>query len=122
MSNGLAAAVDTLDDDPGLSLAIITGAGGSFCAAWISRHSHAARTCWRRGEAGFTSVHQPPIIAAVEGFALAGGTELAPQTDLIVTADNLGLRYPEVKRELVAGARACCGCLSVPAQIAVGWH
>ena len=60
VSNDLAAAMDKLDDDPGLSVGIVTGAGGSFCAGWISRPSPAARTSWPRAAAWASpSGHRP---------------------------------------------------------------
>lgn len=53
-----------------------------------------------------------PLIAAVEGYALAGGTELALATDLIVASKDSAFGIPEVKRGLVAGGGDCCGCRS----------
>ena len=104
VANGLAAAVDRLDGDPGLSVGIVTGAGGSFCAGMDLK-------AFARGELpivegrgmGFTE--RPPVkplIAAVEGYALAGGTELALATDLIVASKDSAFGIPEVKRGLVA--------------------
>lgn len=55
---------------------------------------------------------RPPLIAAVEGYALAGGTELALAADLIVAARDSAFGIPEVKRGLVAGGGDCCGCRS----------
>lgn len=116
VSNGLAAAVDTLDDDPGLSLAIITGAGGSFCAGMDLKAFARGENVLAKGRGlGFTErPPAKPIIAAVEGFALAGGTELALATDLIVAANNSAFGIPEVKRGLVAGAG---GLLRLPQRI-----
>lgn len=116
VANGLAAAVDRLDDDPGLSVGILTGAGGSFCAGMDLK-------AFARGELpivegrgmGFTE--RPPVkplIAAVEGYALAGGTELALATDLIVASRESAFGIPEVKRGLVAGGG---GLLRLPQRI-----
>jgi enoyl-CoA hydratase len=116
VANGLAAAVDRLDDDPGLSVGILTGAGGSFCAGMDLK-------AFARGELpivegrgmGFTE--RPPVkplIAAVEGYALAGGTELALSTDLIVASKDSAFGIPEVKRGLVAGGG---GLLRLPQRI-----
>ena len=116
VSRGLADAVDRLDDDPGLSVGILTGAGGSFCAGMDLK-------AFARGEVpvvegrgmGFTE--RPPVkplIAAVEGYALAGGTELALATDLIVASKDSAFGIPEVKRGLVAGGG---GLLRLPARI-----
>ncbi len=116
VSNGLAAAVDQLDDDPGLSLAIITGAGGSFCAGMDLKAFARGENVLAKGRGlGFTE--RPPVkpmIAAVEGFALAGGTELALATDLIVASKDSAFGIPEVKRGLVAGAG---GLLRLPQRI-----
>ncbi|OBF00227.1 crotonase/enoyl-CoA hydratase family protein [Mycobacterium sp. 852002-10029_SCH5224772] len=116
VANGLAAAVDRLDDEPGLSVGILTGAGGSFCAGMDLK-------AFARGELpivegrgmGFTE--RPPVkplIAAVEGYALAGGTELALATDLIVASRDSAFGIPEVKRGLVAGGG---GLLRLPQRI-----
>ena len=116
VSHGLAAAVDRLDEDPGLSVGVLTGAGGSFCAGMDLK-------AFARGELpivegrgmGFTE--RPPVkplIAAVEGYALAGGTELALATDLIVASRESAFGIPEVKRGLVAGGG---GLLRLPQRI-----
>lgn len=116
VANGLAEAVDRLDGDPGLSVGILTGAGGSFCAGMDLK-------AFARGELpivegrgmGFTE--RPPVkplIAAVEGYALAGGTELALATDLIVASRESAFGIPEVKRGLVAGGG---GLLRLPHRI-----
>ncbi|MEB4209017.1 crotonase/enoyl-CoA hydratase family protein [Mycobacterium sp. 94-17] len=116
VANGLAAAVDRLDSETGLSVGILTGAGGSFCAGMDLK-------AFARGELpivegrgmGFTE--RPPVkplIAAVEGYALAGGTELALATDLIVASKDSAFGIPEVKRGLVAGGG---GLLRLPQRI-----
>src|ERR1700733_143068 len=116
VARGLADAVDRLDGDQGLSVGILTGAGGSFCAGMDLK-------AFARGEVpivegrgmGFTE--RPPVkplIAAVEGYALAGGTELALATDLIVASKDAAFGIPEVKRGLVAGGG---GLLRLPERI-----
>jgi enoyl-CoA hydratase len=116
VAHGLADAVDRLDGDPGLSVGILTGAGGTFCAGMDLK-------AFARGEVpivegrgmGFTE--RPPVkplIAAVEGYALAGGTELALATDLIVASKDASFGIPEVKRGLVAGGG---GLLRLPTRI-----
>jgi enoyl-CoA hydratase len=101
---GLADAVDELDDSPELSVAILTGAGGTFCAGMDLKAFAAGEAPFVPGRGiGFTErPPRKPIIAAVEGFALAGGTELVLATDLIVAAKNAKFGIPEVKRGLVA--------------------
>jgi enoyl-CoA hydratase len=116
VSQGLANAMDRLDGDPGLSVAILTGAGGSFCAGMDLKAFARGEDVAIEGRGmGFTE--RPPVkplIAAVEGYALAGGTELALATDLIVASKDSVFRIPEVKRGLVAGGG---GLLRLPQRI-----
>jgi enoyl-CoA hydratase len=109
LSDGVAAALDELDGDDGLSIAVMTGAGNGFCAGMDLKAFAAGQTPWHetRGFAGI--VQQPPrkpIIAAVEGFAVAGGLEVALACDLLVVARGAKLGIPEVKRSLIAAGGA----------------
>lgn len=114
---GVAAAMDELDSNDSIHVAIITGAGGTFCAgmdlkAFVSGEMPMVEG---RGFAGLTEAPpRKPLIAAVEGYALAGGLELAISCDLIVTADNAKFGIPEVKRGLAAAAG---GLMKLPRQI-----
>jgi enoyl-CoA hydratase len=116
VSQALADATDRLDDDPGLSVGILTGAGGSFCAGMDLKAFVRGENVVVKGRGmGFTE--RPPVkplIAAVEGYALAGGTELALATDLIVASRDSAFGIPEVKRGLVAGGG---GLLRLPERI-----
>jgi len=102
---GIAAALDELDGDAELSIGVITGAGKGFCAgmdlkAFVTGESPYAGD---RGFAGITErASVKPLIAAIEGFAVAGGLEVALSCDLIVAARGAKLGIPEVKRSLVA--------------------
>jgi enoyl-CoA hydratase len=109
VATGIAAALDELDGDPDLSVGVLTGAGKGFCAgmdlkAFVAgERPHAAD----RGFAGI--VQRPPtkpLIAAVEGFAVAGGLEVALACDVIVASRRARLGIPEVKRSLVAAGGA----------------
>jgi enoyl-CoA hydratase/carnithine racemase len=109
VANGIAAAMDELDGDDELRVGIVTGAGGYFSAgmdlkAFVSGESPYA------GDRGFAGITQrssrKPLIAAVEGFALAGGFEIALSCDLIVASREARFGIPEVKRSLVAAAGA----------------
>jgi enoyl-CoA hydratase len=115
-SHALAAAMDQLDDDPALSVGVLTGAGGTFCAGMDLKAFARGENVVVEGRGlGFTE--RPPVkplIAAVEGYALAGGTELALATDLIVAASNSAFGIPEVKRGLVAAGG---GLLRLPQRI-----
>jgi enoyl-CoA hydratase len=109
VAEGIAAALDRLDEDPSLRAGILTGAGGTFCAGMDLKAFVAGERPFvaNRGFAGI--VQRPPrkpLIAAVEGWALAGGFEVALACDLIVAARDAGFGIPEVKRGLVAAAGA----------------
>jgi enoyl-CoA hydratase len=109
VANGMAEALDRLDAENGLRVGIVTGAGGYFSAgmdlkAFVQGQSPYA------GDRGFAGITQrssaKPLIAAVEGFALAGGFEIALSCDLIVASSEARFGIPEVKRSLVAAAGA----------------
>jgi enoyl-CoA hydratase len=102
---GIASALDELDADSELSVGIVTGAGGFFCAGMDLKAFVTGERPWvgDRGFAGITGrAADKPLIAAIEGFAVAGGLEIALACDLIVAAAGAKLGVPEVKRSLVA--------------------
>jgi len=106
---GIAAALDELDDTADLSVGVLTGAGKGFSAGMDLKAFVAGERPYAgdRGFAGITQrPAQKPLIAAVEGFALAGGLEIALACDVIVAARGTRLGIPEVKRSLVAAAGA----------------
>ena len=102
---GIAAAIDTLENDSTLTVGIITGAGEHFCAGMDLKaflRGERPRTS-ERGFAGLVEMPpSKPLIAAVEGSALAGGFEIVLATDLIVASKTATFGLPEVKRGLVA--------------------
>jgi enoyl-CoA hydratase len=113
----LAAAMDTLDGDDGLSVGVLTGAGGNFSAGMdLKAFLRGERPDLPgRGLGGITQTPtRKPLIAAVEGWALAGGFELLLACDLIVAAETARFGVPEVKRGLVAGGGAA---LKLPRRI-----
>jgi len=107
VATGIAAAIDELDGDPELSLGVLTGAGKGFCAGMDLKAFVAGESAWA-GDRGFAGITQrsaeKPLIAAVEGFAVAGGLEIALACDLLVAAKGAKLGIPEVKRSLIAAA------------------
>ena len=109
VAEGLAAAMDRLDDDAGLRVGILTGAGGYFCAGMDLKAFVAGEQPYA-GDRGFAGITErpprKPLIAAVEGFAMAGGFEIALACDLVVAARGARLGIPEVRRSLVAAAGA----------------
>ncbi|UQB73174.1 crotonase/enoyl-CoA hydratase family protein [Rhodococcus ruber] len=107
VAKALAAAVDEFEARPDLVVGIVTGAGGTFCAGMdLKAFTRGERPSLPgRGFAGLTErPPTKPLIAAVEGWALAGGCELALSADLVVAARGAKFGLPEVKRGLVAAA------------------
>lgn len=111
VSIGVGDALERAQHDPGVRAVVITGAGDkSFCAGAdlkaISRRENLYHP--DHGEWGFAGyVHHfidKPTIAAVNGTALGGGTELALASDLVVADERATFGLPEVKRGLIAAA------------------
>ena len=116
-AEGIAAALDRLDSEDDLRVAILTGAGGTFCSGMDLKGFLKGETpsVKGRGFGGVTEAPpQKPLIAAVEGYALAGGLELMIACDLVVANENAKFGIPETKRGLVAGAG---GLLRLPDQM-----
>ena len=107
LAAGLAAGLDELDADDGLSIGVITGAGRGFCAGMDLKAFVAGESPHVPGR-GFAGIAEraaaKPLIAAIEGFAVAGGLEVALACDLICAARGARMGIPEVKRGLVAAA------------------
>jgi enoyl-CoA hydratase len=109
LSDAVASALDRLDEDDGLRIGIVTGAGGVFCSGMDLKAFVTGGIPWAkdRGFAGMTyRASRKPLIAAVEGYALAGGFEVALACDLIVSGRNAQFGIPEVKRGLLAAGGA----------------
>jgi enoyl-CoA hydratase len=113
LSHGLVAAVDELDGDAGLTAGVLTGAGRGFSAGMafgrgedIGPMMHFIRTGSRK-----------PLIGAVEGFALAGGLELALTCDLLVAAKGAKFGIPETSVGLFAAAG---GLVRLPSRVGYG--
>jgi enoyl-CoA hydratase len=117
VARGIAAAVDEFDDAGDVRVIILTGAGGTFSAGMDLKG-------FLRGDSpvvagrGFGGITQrppaKPMIAAVEGYALAGGFELALSCDLIVASETAKFGLPEVRRGLAAAAG---GLLRLPRRL-----
>ena len=109
LAHGIAAALDELDADDALTVAVLTGAGGFFCAGMDLGAFVKGESPWV-GDRGFAGIalrgSRKPLIAAIEGFAVAGGMEVALSCDLIVAARGAKMGIPEVKRSLVAAGGA----------------
>ncbi|MCZ2824263.1 MULTISPECIES: crotonase/enoyl-CoA hydratase family protein [unclassified Modestobacter] len=104
-TEALAAAIDEFDARDDVAVLVLTGAGGTFCAGMdLKAFARGERPRIEgRGFAGLTEAPPAkPLIAAVEGWALAGGCELALSADLVVAARDARFGIPEVKRGLFA--------------------
>lgn len=116
-SEAIAAAMERLDSDAGLSIGILTGAGEHFCAGMDLKAFLAGERIELEGRGLAGLVMRPPqkpLIAAVEGYALAGGFEIALACDLIVASESSVFGLPETKRGLIAGSG---GLMRLPERI-----
>lgn len=120
---GLGDALEDAENDRGVWALVLTGAGDkAFCAGADLKAvvrgedlmpTDQPRASW--GFAGYVTHHiSKPTVAAVNGFALGGGTEIALASDLVVAADTASFGLPEVKRGIHAGAG---GVFRLPQQI-----
>lgn len=117
LAEALAQALDNFDSNDGLSVCVITGAGGTFCAGMDLKGFSRGEipVIPGRGFAGMVAAPpRKPVIAAVEGYALGGGFEIALACDLIVAASNASFGLPEVKRGLTANGG---GLLRLPQRL-----
>ncbi|MFC3865823.1 crotonase/enoyl-CoA hydratase family protein [Alcaligenes aquatilis] len=117
-AQALAQALDEFDADPSIAVGVLTGANNTFCAGMDLKAF--AKTGQRPyvGDRGFAGICErppaKPLIAAVEGYCLAGGFEIALSCDLIVAADSANFGLPEVKRGIVPGSG---GMVRLPSRI-----
>jgi enoyl-CoA hydratase len=117
VAEGVAAALDRLDGEASLSVGVLTGAGGTFSSGMDLKGFLKGETpvIEGRGLAGLTEAPpRKPLIAAVEGYALAGGFEMVLACDLVVASSDAKFGIPEVKRGLVAGGG---GLLRLPQRL-----
>jgi enoyl-CoA hydratase len=109
VAEGIASALDELDRGEELTVGVLTGAGKGFSAGMDLKAFVAGERPWV-GDRGFAGIvrrsARKPLIAAVEGFAMAGGLEIALACDLLVASRDARLAIPEVKRSLVAAGGA----------------
>lgn len=122
LSGVVGSALEELESDPSLSVGVVTGTGRAFCAGADLKGIAAGEALHAPGhpEWGFAGLVEHPIgkplIAAVNGFALGGGTEIALACDLTVMAESAVFGLPEVKRGLLAAAG---GVIRLPRQVPV---
>jgi enoyl-CoA hydratase len=120
VAQGIGRAIDELDSDDALAVGVLTGAGKGFSSGMDLKAFVAGESPYY-GDRGFAGIVQrpalKPLIAAIEGFAIAGGCEIALACDLIVAARGARLGVPEVKRSLVAAGGAL---LRLPRRLPAG--
>lgn len=110
LSAAVGAALDEANSDPEIRVIVLTGAGRAFCAGADLKEIAAGNSLEADGhpEWGFAGYVRhwvdKPTIAAVNGFALGGGTEIVLASDIAVVDENATLGLPEVKRGLFAAA------------------
>jgi len=117
VARGLERAMAELDERPDLRVAILTGAGGNFCAGMDLKAFAKGERPWLPGTGFAGLVQRPPgkpLIAAVEGYALAGGLEIALACDLLVASRSARFGIPEVRRGLAAAAG---GLMRLPMRV-----
>ncbi len=116
LAQGLLRAVEQLDDDPGLTVGVLTGAGRGFCAG-MDLKAFATEGGPVGMDVFIRNGSKKPLIAAIEGFALAGGLELALACDLLVAAKGVKIGIPEVGVGLFAAGG---GLLRLPRVLPYG--
>jgi len=119
VSHAMVEVLDECESDPDVRAVVITGAGGVFCAGADLKVIASGRgpeiTKVKGGFAGFVRRDFPkPLIAAVNGPALAGGFEIVLACDVVVAADDARFGIPEVQRGLIAAAG---GLIRLPKRV-----
>lgn len=115
LSSALHAALTDAGDNPEVRAIILTGAGEKTFCAGMDLKAFAAGEDLAKIGLGFAALREckKPIIAAVNGHALAGGFEVVMGCDLIVSVDTARFGIPEVKRGLFAAG----GGVRLPARV-----
>ena len=105
LAQALTAAIEELDSDDGLTAGVLTGAGGGFSAG-MDLKAFATEGPPKGFDEFLRNGAKKPLIAAIEGFAVAGGLEIALSCDLLVAAAGVRLGIPEVGVGLFAAGGA----------------
>jgi enoyl-CoA hydratase len=119
VSVAMAEALDAIEADPSVRAVVVTGTGDVFCAGAdlkvVAQGRGAEIAAAKGGFGGLVTRDFPkPVIAAVQGAALAGGFELVLSCDLVVAAEDARFGIPEVQRGLMAAAG---GLLRLPKRV-----
>lgn len=114
----LAAALDELDNNPDVVVGILTGANNTFCSGMDLKAFAKDGQRPYVGDRGFAGICErpprKPLIAAIEGYALAGGLEIAMSCDMMIAAETAKFGVPETKRGIVPGSG---GLLRLPDRV-----
>ncbi|MBJ87546.1 MAG: enoyl-CoA hydratase [Acidimicrobiaceae bacterium] len=105
LAQGLISAVEQLDTDDGLTAGVLTGNGRGFCSG-MDLKAFATGGPPKGFDQFLENGARKPLIAAIEGFALAGGLEIALTCDLLVAAEDAKIGIREVKVGLFAAGGA----------------
>jgi enoyl-CoA hydratase len=116
LAKQLTVAISKLDEDDALSVGVLTGAGKGFSAG-MDLKAFASEGPPQGFNDFLEAGARKPLIAAVEGFALAGGLEIAMACDLIVAASDVRVGIPEVGVGLFAAGGAL---LRLPRRVPYG--
>ena len=128
VAHGIAAALDELDADAGLSAGVLTGAGKGFCAGMDLKAFGASGSggptpsdprASAMQQALFAGEFPKPVVAAVNGAAVGGGLELVLGSDLVVAADHARFGLPEVKRGLYPAGNGTMIATRIPLALAL---
>jgi enoyl-CoA hydratase len=109
VAEGIASAMERLDERPELAVGVLTGRGNAFCSGMDLKAFLAGESPYvpGRGFAGITQGRpRKPLIAAVNGPAVAGGFEIVLACDLVVASSDASFCVPEVRRGLTAAGGA----------------
>lgn len=114
----LAAALDELDNNPDVVVGVLTGANNTFCSGMDLKAFAKDGQRPYVGDRGFAGICErpprKPLIAAIEGYALAGGLEIAMSCDMMIAAETAKFGVPETKRGIVPGSG---GLLRLPDRV-----
>ncbi|MEI7546793.1 MAG: enoyl-CoA hydratase-related protein [Actinomycetota bacterium] len=118
---GIIAALEVANDSPDIRALVVTGAGAKIFCAGMDLKAFAARENMAPVAQALDKLAKcvKPVIAAVNGMALAGGFEVMMKCDLVVAADHAKFGIPEVKRGLVAGGGGTRLPRRIPLQVAL---